>query len=156
MYLAKSEIAADFVDDNDLHVVRWVMFCDPNRNTLTCSVAEDGSVAGVGLSMDYETKWAIDDGEFNPADIFNYGFKSAPEGGGPTAFDAPSSAYATGDVFMREGPGRSYAKVGLIPSGTRVDYLNQSQADERGVLWYYVDHNGTIGWASSKYVSLGT
>ena len=164
------ERSADFTDNNGQHVVRWVSFCDPNKNTLTCSVTDDGTVASVGLSMDYKKKWAIDDGEFDPADILNYGEKNAPAsvsygdfgdyGSDASGYDdygysEASWAYATGDVFMRDGPGRGYDKVGVVPAGASVEYLNESQADERGVLWYYVDYDGMIGWASSKYIELG-
>lgn len=165
-----SEQSTDFVDNNGKHVVRWVSFCDPNKNTLTCAVAEDGTVASVGLYMDYETEWAIEDGEFDPADILNYGGKNASgsvsygdfgdygsdaSGYDDYGYDETSWAYATGDVFMREGPARGYDKVGMVPAGASVAYLNESQADERGVLWYYIDYDGMIGWASSKYIELG-
>ena len=50
---------------------------------------------------------------------------------------------------------RGYDKVGVIPAGASMEYLDESQADERGVLWYYVDYDGMIGWASSKYIELG-
>lgn len=154
------ERSADFTDNNGQHVVQWVSFCDPNKNTLTCSVAEDGTVASVGLSMDYKKKWAIDDGEFDPADIFNYGEKNTSGNGeygdfDEYRYDAAPSAYTIGDVFMRDGPGRGYDKVGVVPAGASVEYLNESQADERGVLWYYVEYDGMVGWASSKYIELG-
>ena len=165
-----SEISTDFVDNNGQHVVRWVSFCDPNKNTLTCAVAEDGTVASVGLYMDYETEWAIEDGEFDPADILNYGGKSAfgsvsygdfgdygsdASGYDDYGYSEASWAYAIGDVFMREGPARGYDKVGVIPAGASVAYLDESQADERGILWYYVEYDGMVGWASSKYIEMG-
>ena len=61
---------------------------------------------------------------------------------------------ATGDLWMRTGPGRNYDAVGDFKSGHVFEYLGETQMDERPVAWYKVSSNGKTGWVSSKYAEL--
>lgn len=63
-----------------------------------------------------------------------------------------STAHTIGNVNIRSGPGLAYNSVGNIANGRTVRYLGNSAIDDRGVAWYNIEYNGTIGWVSSKYV----
>lgn len=117
-------------------------FCfeDPNGNMLNLDLGEDSSIIGVTLDMNYDNAFGIVEGSYDPANVFNY--------------EKPSTALTTGNVKMRTGPGGEYDAIITIPSGTCVDYLGESAADERGVAWHHIRYNGNEGWSSSKYVEL--
>jgi uncharacterized protein YraI len=57
----------------------------------------------------------------------------------------------TGNVYVRTGPARHYQQMCVLPKGSRVEYLGEYCADERGVIWYYVYTGKKVGWVSSKY-----
>lgn len=61
---------------------------------------------------------------------------------------------ATGDVWMRTGPGRSYDQVKSFKKGHVFQYLGETQMDERPVAWYKVSSGKYTGWVSSKYAEL--
>ena len=61
---------------------------------------------------------------------------------------------ATGDVFLRKGPGLGYKEIDMLGSGSTAAYLGEAKKDERGVTWYKVSFNGRTGWVSSKYGKL--
>lgn len=60
---------------------------------------------------------------------------------------------ATGDVNVRKGPGRDYSVIGFVQKGTTLDRLDDEEIvkDERGVMWYPVNYEGSVGWVSSKF-----
>lgn len=58
---------------------------------------------------------------------------------------------ATGNVYIRRGPGREYASMGSLDKGDTVTYLGASKKDYRGVTWYKVRVGGREGWVSSMY-----
>ncbi len=61
-----------------------------------------------------------------------------------TMFSSPLRRYVRGPVNLRQGPGTSYDKIGLVDAGTRIDVIGQSGD------WYIVIHNHTeafiAGW----------
>ena len=59
-----------------------------------------------------------------------------------------------GNVNIRSTPRLTGTDLGTIMDGYSAIYLNQSSTDDRGVVWYYVNYNGTIGWVSSRYSRL--
>ena len=61
---------------------------------------------------------------------------------------------ATGDVYVRKGPDRDYAEIGLLYTGDKAPYLGDRKKDYRGVTWYKVSYKGKTGWVSSKYSKL--
>ena len=61
---------------------------------------------------------------------------------------------ATGDVYVRKGPDRDYAEIGLLYTGDKAPYLGDRKKDYRGVTWFKVSYKGKTGWVSSKYSKL--
>ena len=57
----------------------------------------------------------------------------------------------TGNVNVRKGPGLDYGTLGTLSKGTIVSYLGATKKDNRGVAWYKINFNGSVGWVSSKY-----
>jgi SH3 domain-containing protein len=65
--------------------------------------------------------------------------------GGPgTVTNAPSG------LRLREGPSTSDGTILVMPNGAYVDVL-----DDLGNGWYYVSYQGTEGYASAQYVTIG-
>lgn len=60
----------------------------------------------------------------------------------------------TANVNVRSGPGLGYEIVATLTAGKTLDYLDESQADDRGVNWYKVTVGDKTGWVSSKYSEL--
>lgn len=60
----------------------------------------------------------------------------------------------SGDCNVRTGPGLDYGTIGAVASGGRLDYEGDYSYDNRGVCWYKVYYNGSIGWVSSVYATL--
>lgn len=58
---------------------------------------------------------------------------------------------ATGNVYVRKGPGKNYKDIGTLSTGTVVSYLGDTQWDDRDIAWYKINYNGNVGWVSSKY-----
>ena len=58
----------------------------------------------------------------------------------------------TGEVNFRSGPGLDYDSYGTISAGEALEF-DDTEEDERGVLWYRVEYNGAEGWISSKYAT---
>ena len=74
-----------------------------------------------------------------------------------TAFAATNSGYhveAVGDVNVRTGPDLNYSIMGSVVKGTSLDYLGETSADNRGVVWYKVIYQNAVGWVSSVYAAL--
>ena len=63
---------------------------------------------------------------------------------------------ATGDVYVRSGPGLDYASLSVIDEGQTASYLGATAVDNRGVTWYKVFYNNVTGWISSRYSELDT
>ena len=61
----------------------------------------------------------------------------------------------TGDSFVRTGPGLSYSDIGVLRNGSSATFLGETSVDSRGVVWYKISWNGSYGWVSSRYTSLG-
>ena len=61
---------------------------------------------------------------------------------------------ATGDLYLRKGPGLGYAETVVMKTGKTAGYLGQSKKDNRGVTWYKVSFNGRTGWVSSRFSKL--
>lgn len=63
---------------------------------------------------------------------------------------------ATGDVYVRFGPGMDYGALTSIDEGEVASYLGATAVDERGVTWFKVFYDGCTGWVSSRYSELDT
>lgn len=63
---------------------------------------------------------------------------------------------ATGDVYVRFGPGMDYSALTSIDEGEVATYLGSTAVDERGVTWFKVFYDGCTGWVSSRYSELDT
>ena len=61
---------------------------------------------------------------------------------------------ATGDVYVRKAPSLDGEQIGLIKNGNKVPFYGEIRVDKRGVAWYKVNYNGSVGWVSSKYSKL--
>ena len=59
-----------------------------------------------------------------------------------------------GNVNVRQTPELTGKNLDTMYDGEYATYLNQTSTDRRGVLWYYVDYDGAVGWVSSRYASL--
>lgn len=67
---------------------------------------------------------------------------------------ALADVVTTGNVNLRSGPGLKYDVVTSVSSGKHLDYLGDSSVDDRGIVWYLVEHNGMSCWISSVYSEL--
>lgn len=54
----------------------------------------------------------------------------------------------TGDVNMRTGPGKNYARITTIPAGAPIEVFDCPS-------WCEVEFAGRQGWVSSNYVATG-
>ena len=61
---------------------------------------------------------------------------------------------ATGDMYMRKGPGLDYSEICVIKPGKTATYMGSTKKDARGVAWYKVRFNNKTGWVSSRYGKL--
>ena len=59
-----------------------------------------------------------------------------------------------GNVNVRQTPELTGKNLDTMYDGEYATYLNRSSTDSRGVLWYYVNYDGTVGWVSSRYARL--
>lgn len=57
----------------------------------------------------------------------------------------------TGDTHVRYGPGLDYDSKGIARKGTRLEYNEDWEYDDRGVTWYQVAFGNSYGWVSEKY-----
>jgi len=56
-----------------------------------------------------------------------------------------------GDVYIRAAANLNGSQLGVLKNGYSASYLNERSVDERGVVWFRVNYNGTVGWVSSRY-----
>lgn len=64
--------------------------------------------------------------------------------------------YATGGKsYLRKTPSLSGKALVVMHEDEAAEYLGKTSVDDRGVAWYKVDFDGTVGWVSSKYTTLG-
>jgi uncharacterized protein YraI len=71
----------------------------------------------------------------------------------PAGTPSPTGVTATPPRYnlrLRSGPGTTYARIGLIVAGQRVQVLGRNEASN----WVYVDYNGTRGWAYASYLTI--
>lgn len=139
------DIGSSFEDPNG----NWISFWFDGSNSIleVCIFVSTDIIEEMydsGRNYDFSKLFVYDDPESGTAND-SYADEYASEVG---------SAYTTGNVNLRTGPGLGYDSAGSIPSGVYVEYLGESSVDERGVAWYYVRYNGKTGWSSSKYVEL--
>ena len=59
-----------------------------------------------------------------------------------------------GQSHIRDYPGLNGEKLEVFREGESAVYLEKSSKDSRGVTWYKVEYEGTIGWVSSRYTSV--
>lgn len=134
-------------------------FEDPNGNWLSYWFDENNVINDVCIFMSTDIIEAVYDGgrnyDFSKLFVYDDPKSDTKNDTYTDEYTAkPSSAYTTGNVSLRTGPGLDYDSTGSIPVGVYMEYLGESSIDERGVAWYYVCYNGRIGWSSSKYVEL--
>ncbi len=56
-----------------------------------------------------------------------------------------------GKAHIRDNPSLDGESLEILPQGDTATYLEKKEWDERGVAWYKVRYEGTVGWVSSKY-----
>lgn len=61
-----------------------------------------------------------------------------------------------GDTYVRRYPDRDSRDFGVLYQGDSLPFLNETEYDDRPVLWYKVKYNGQAGWVSSKFTKLIT
>lgn len=61
---------------------------------------------------------------------------------------------ATEDVNVRSNPNLNGVVLRVLYAGDKLEYLNESRRDERGVEWFKVSVNGVSGWVSSARTTL--
>lgn len=66
-----------------------------------------------------------------------------------TVAASAATAYATGNVNVRSGPGTGYGVVDALRRGDRVD-VQYCQGS-----WCFVEKRGPDGWVSSRYLATG-
>ena len=59
-----------------------------------------------------------------------------------------ATAFATGDVNLRTGPGTQYSKIVVVPAGARLQVYGCTS-------WCSANYLGYRGWVSAKYIALG-
>ena len=59
-----------------------------------------------------------------------------------------------GDVNVRSGPGVQHSIVNTMFEDEQAVYLGDISYDDRGVMWYHVSFEDTVGWVSSVYAEL--
>lgn len=59
-----------------------------------------------------------------------------------------------GKTHIRDYPSLNGESVEILPEGETATYLEKKEWDERGVAWYKVRYDGTVGWVSSKYTTI--
>lgn len=64
-----------------------------------------------------------------------------------TGFASAATAWTTGAVNFRDGPGTNYYKLGSVQRCTRVE------AGENQNGWYRISWNGNWGWVSGRYLT---
>ena len=57
----------------------------------------------------------------------------------------------TGNSNVRSSPSINAASLGVVSSGSYLEYLYEDSTDNRGVIWYKVRYGNMSGWVSSKY-----
>lgn len=57
----------------------------------------------------------------------------------------------TGDSNVRSNPSINATSLGVVSSGSYLEYLYEDSTDNRGVIWYKVRYGNMTGWVSSKY-----
>jgi N-acetylmuramoyl-L-alanine amidase len=67
----------------------------------------------------------------------------------PTGITATAS---TSNVNIRQGPGTSFSRVGLLPRGQAAAVLGRS-ADN---AWWQIEFGGIRGWVSARFVTLNS
>lgn len=60
----------------------------------------------------------------------------------------------SGQTYIRSYGNLEASELGVLHEGEVASYLEQTQYDSRGVAWYKISYNGTIGWVSSKYTTM--
>lgn len=68
------------------------------------------------------------------------------------SYDPTKIGEVTANLYMRSGVGASYSKKKYLPSKSKVILLGYYRTE--GYDWYKVQHNGTTGYVSSKYVDV--
>lgn len=61
-----------------------------------------------------------------------------------------------GQTNIRSRGSLSGRILGVLPMDATATFLNETNVDDRGVVWYYVRYDGLEGWVSSRYTLLGS
>lgn len=54
---------------------------------------------------------------------------------------------AADSLIVRNGPGRSFTRVGTIPYQAEANILGRNSSS----TWWFVDYNGVVGWVSAQF-----
>ena len=113
--------------------------------TITAKATDDRGVTWYKTTVGGKTGW------ISSANLSS----KAPSGGDDSSDDSGSSTgtkvVATGELTIRKSPDKTSGVVGYMAKGKKGDYLGESKADNRGVVWYKIRYNGMTGWVSSRY-----
>lgn len=66
------------------------------------------------------------------------------------------TATTTDNLRLRDSASTSGVTKTTIPKGSQVSILQKDVANDGTNIWYKVDYNGTIGYVSSLYLSMGS
>ena len=75
-----------------------------------------------------------------------------PEPIGTTELDFTGQITAT-QLNLRDAPGTNNSNVLFALNYGELVQVDGSREDDDGKIWYLVDYNGTMGWASSNYIT---
>lgn len=73
----------------------------------------------------------------------------------PPAVVSPTGITATATPFnvnMRQGPGTSFSRVGLLPRGQTAAVIGRNAAN----TWWQIEYNGIRGWVSAQFAPLNS
>ncbi len=70
----------------------------------------------------------------------------------PVTAAASTSFVTVATTNLRYGPSQDYSVGDTVPKGTSLAYADDSDYDERGVVWYRVRYQGSYYWVSSNQV----
>ena len=73
-----------------------------------------------------------------------------------TALAAQKVTVTSDEANLRSGPGLDYGIKEPLEEGDKATYLDSKKKDDRGVVWYKVNYDGTKGWISSRVSKLSS
>jgi uncharacterized protein YraI len=125
---------------------------------LRASASTSGNILGV-LAKGTKVKVvssAPSNGFYNIDHLGTIGWSSGkylqPTGGVSGPLPNGTTLVAQGDVNLRSGPGTSFAVIDVVTTGSSVTLLDPNPQNG----FYNIDHQGNVGWSSSKFFTSGS